>query len=446
MRTNKAKGFDLTSKDSVLVGRCEIVLKDAVSGKTTDVIKQKNTLTHALDSLYNGVPFGLGQGQISGGTFTSAVQQPVYSTALGGILLFPNALSNDLDDLYPDFDTNYPTGYASMASYTQDDSRQGTFDAVNSGALSNDYGYKYVYGWGSAYGNGRIASLALSNINCYKYFNDMTLGALVPVNEMTVDSLNHYNGYEQPIGANSRGIYYNCGQDSYGVFPDPAYVSVWEKPKFNIPILSDWRSLTKTDNFKQIWRYPDYGYFFVDDDYLYYIQVTASASASSTFKLSVIDLDDTTDVTETTHTVSAHLLSNYGYQGDTFAKVGNYIYLYKADGASVYKINLTNDADVTEITLPATTTAMYGLNVIGGNTIVGNGFVIGTDDTARASTANGALFGQFGVWAIRTKKEANNAFGASLITPYCPPKAILENAVTKTADKQMIVNYTITQE
>lgn len=445
MRTNKASGFDLKSRNSVLVGRCELILKDAKSGKISEVIKQKNTLTHALDSLYNGAPFGLGSRQISGGAYTSAIQQPVFNKGLGGILIFPNTLNNDLDDFYPDFDTNSPTGYASMESYTQDDSRQGTFDAVNSGVLNNDYGYKYVYNWGSSFGNGRISSIALSNSKCYKYFNDLTLAALTPEYIIRTQGLNQFNGYEQVIGANKRGVYYNNGQEAFGVFPDPAFVAVWKKPKFHIPILSDWTSIIKNENFERIWQYPDYGFFFIDDDYLYFVQVTASAAASSTYKLFKVDLDDTTSVTETTHTISAHLALNFGYQGDTMAKIGNYIYIYKADGASVYKINITNDADVTEIELPSATTAMYGLNVIGGNNIVGNGFIIGADDTARACVANGALFGQFGVWAIRSAKN-DNGFGASIITPYCATKANLDSPVTKTADKQMIVNYTITQE
>ena len=445
MRTNKTGGFDLKSRESVLVGRCELILKDAKSGKISDVIKQKNTLTHALDSLYNGAPFGLGSRQISGGVYTSPIQQPVYNTGLGGILLFPNALNNDLDDYYEDFDSNYPTAYASMATYTQTDVKQGHFDAINSGALVGDYGYKYVYNWGSAYGNGTIASIALSNVNCYKYFNDMTLAAPTPSTVLQALDVERYNGYQQPIGANKRGVYFNMGQGAFGAFPAPAFVACWNKPKFNIPILSNWTALLKSDNFKQIWEYPDYGFFFIDDDYLYFVQVTASAAASSSYKLFVVDLDDTTSVTETTHTISAHLLQNAGYQGDTMAKIGNYIYFYKADCSSVYKINITNDADVTEIELPSTTTAMYGLNVIAGNNIVGNGFIIGTDDTARASVANGSRFGQFGVWAIATNKS-DGGFGASLVTPYCATKAILDSPVTKNPSKEMVVNYTITQE
>ena len=433
----RTKGIDLSAKKSGLLGQAEISLIDVKSGKVTDKIKQKNTFTTALDSLYNGAPFGLGCKLITDGSYTSPVQMPLYSTALGGIMLFPNALSNNLNDYYPNFATDYPTGYASMAEYTQDDARQGAFDSVNSGEVTN--GYKYVYNWGSAFGNGRIATVSLSNIKCYKYFNDMSIAEITPESLLSESIENS----STPIGANSRGIYYNAGYGSYESFPSNPDVWVWKKPSEKIPMIENWTAITSA-NTEKVFRYPNWGYFFIDDDYLYFVQVTASSSSSSTFKLYKVDLDDYEDITETTHTVSASLATHGHVNGDIFAIRNGYMYLYKSDGTAVIKISLSSDADIDEIELPATSNRELGLCLVG-DLIIGKNFTIDTDDVVRTTVSNGVALGRFGVWTIYSAKRYSRTIGASILAPYCATKAVLENPVTKDNTKQMIVNYTVTQ-
>lgn len=438
----RTQGIDLKSKNSCLMGIAEIELRDALTGKVKEHQKKKNMLTNALDSMLNGCPYALDSTMCAGiEASVKAKQTPVINYGLGGIILFPASLGTDADMLYPDFNSNYPTGYASVESYTQEDSRQGAYDAVSSGVITG--GYKHVYTWGSSFGNGTISALALSHRNAYKYFNDINT-AVVRNDQYGSKTLrvNSINGYMNIIGANSRGIYLNNGQESYGAFPTGAKIWRWNKAVTAIDLLFD--SYSNPTELDPIWEYPAYGFFCVEEDYIYFVHVKTQGT-TSTIDFYTVDLSDNSSSKQTL-SISANLLGSGGHQSDTFAKRGNYIYLFKNDDSAIYKINITNVADVTEIALPSgiSNPHNYGMSVVKG-IIFGHGFVIGNDDTARASTGfNAKIFDSNGVWSV-VDNGANGIICGGLIAPFCATHANLENAVQKTADKQMVVNYSILQ-
>ena len=438
----KTQGIDLKSKDSCLMGVAEIELRDALTGKVKERQKKKNMLTNALDSMYNGCPYALDSIMCNGVDASVITKQtPIINYGLGGIILFPSSLGTDADMLYPDFVSNYPTGYASVESYTQDDSKQGVYDAVSSGEITG--GYKHVYTWGSSSGNGTVSAIALSHRNAYKYFNDINTAILrhEPYGSKTI-SVSSINGYMNVIGANSRGIYLNNGQGSYGSFPTGAKIWRWNKAVTAMDLLFD--SYSNPTGLDPIWQYPAYGFFCVEEDYIYFVHVTARGS-TSTIDFYTIDLADNSSSKQTL-SISADLLVNGDYQSDTFAKRGNYIYLFKNDISAIYKINITNVADVTEIALPSgiSNPKQYGMSVVKG-VIFGHGFIIGNDDIVRVSTGfNAKIFDSIGVWSI-VNHNASNWVCSGLIAPYCATHANLDTAVTKTNDKQMVINYSILQ-
>lgn len=435
------KGIDLKAKSGALMGICEVVFKDAISGKVTDKEIKKNMLTNGLTSLYNGCPYALDKAQIVGGNFAPTEQMvPVNDYGLGGIYIFPQALGNDADVLYPDYSTNPPTGFASKAAYTQMDSRQGAYDGNQSRAVTN--GWLNVYSWGSNFGNGPIASVALSHRNCYKFFDDLSIAIIKQSTNSKEIRDNSINGYMNVIGANSKGIYINNGQGSYGAFPTGAKIWRWKKHEAKLDLLMN--PYPAPTDLEAIWEYPAYGYFCVTESYIYYLRVTTSA-ATSEFTLYTIDLSDNS-ATSQSYQVVANLKTDGGYANDAFVKKGNYIYLFKNDGSAVYKINLTNTANVDEIALPAglTDPTNYGLSLVKG-IIIGNGFVIGADDVAIASSVSlGKIFDSKGVWAVRDRL-AGGAVDAVIAAPYCATHADLAEARTKQVGTELIVNYTILQ-
>lgn len=434
----QTQGIDRKSKSYALKGICEFMLKDALTGKIVDREVKENMLTNGLSSFYNGCPYALDKPTISGGNFAPTSQQvPVNDYGLGGVLLFPQALGNDPDVLYPDFASNPPTGFASKAAYVQTDSRQGAYDGNSSHTVTN--GFLNVYNWGSAFGNGTIASVALSHVNCYKFFDDLSVAVIkdaTPYKKVGVDAI---NGYMSIIGANSKAIYLNNGQGSYGAFPSPAKIWKWNKHETKLDLLiNPFDDPTALD---EIWEYPAYGYFNVTENYIYYIRVT-TAAATSAFTMYTIDLSDNS-VTSSSYTVAAYLQQHRTQNGDMFVKKGDYVYLFKYDGSSVFKIDLTDTANFSEIALPVglSNPTDWGLSLVKG-VIIGNGFVIGADDVAIQSPSLGMKIADAkGVWALM----GNNSIKAAAIAPFCATHADLGVVRTKNAGQELIVNYTVLQ-
>ena len=445
----RTQGIDFKAKNSSLMGSVEIQLKDADSGKVKEVVKQKNMFTNALDSLFNKSAFNMANmmnikpiGSLSEYQ-NEPIQTPVVDKALGGILLFPNALGSNADLLFPDFDSNYPTGYASKAEYTQDDSRQGAFNGNQSGVIPNTNSYKFVYDWGSSFGNGQIASVALSHVNCYQYFNSY---ATMLNGYSLVKTLGANSWYRRSIGINSKGLWLDSGELGYGS------IYLCRMPERKIELMYD--PMATTGTYEE--AIPDFTYsgadtlFAVNEDYVHVFKITSSSASSSTISYTKISTSDYT-VTTTTLTVSAYVTGASSQEYETCAVRGNYAYLPKNGWGSIYKINLTNVADVTEIEMPsgASTNLARGTTLCGSN-IYGYNFVIGTDDVVRVTANNnGGYYPCYldGVWCGKAYLGNTNAHSlrVDVLTPYCATHADLENAVTKTADKSMTVNYTVTQ-
>ena len=447
----KPQGIDLKAKNSALQGTTEIILKDADTGRIKEIVRQKNMFTNALDSLFNKSAFNFAN-DLTGLKWSGnapAAQTPIVNKALGGILLFPNALGNNPDLLYPDFDSNYPTGYASRAEYTQDDPRQGAFNGNLSGHIANTNSYKFVYDWGAAFGNGQIAAVALSNIKCYKYFNDLTTAV-----EGYFFSKQMVRGWNRrAIGINSKGAYYNNGEHAGA---GSLFFARFPERKIEL----EYDPMAAYSTYEE--QIPDYTYgggygafFCVDEDYIHVFTITSAAAASSTVQYDKIDVDDYT-VTTTTFTVAAYLTAAANLNVQLAAVRNGFVYLPRNGWGSIYKIDLSNAANVTEIEMPSGTNLNYGTTIAGG-IIYGYNFTIGQDDIVRKSvtTSGGNQWYRpcylDGVWCGKILAHGGGGGGevhsmfVDMITPYTATHADLETTVRKTSDKSMTVNYIVTQ-
>ncbi len=439
----RTQGIDFKAKNSSLMGSVELMLKDADSGKVKEVIKQKNMFTNALDSLFNKSCFNIANIVVSnpataGGYSGFPRQTPVINKALGGIILFPTALGNSADLLYPSFATHYPTGYASQEEYTQADSRQGAFNGSSSGIIPDTNSYKLVYDWGSSFGNGVIASVALSNINCFKYFNDSSRYVLTPLGSGAWKQF-FYDWNRRAVGVNNQGLVIISLQDNK--------LRLLKFPERKVELWFDYDATPPYVEF-EIPNFTFSGYdtwFSVKDDYIHVFKITQTG-ATSKFNYTKIDCSDWTSTTTSDIQVGANLRGAANYR-EICAVIGNYLYLPKNDNASVYKINLSNVSDVTEIELPSGATAVDGLAACGSK-VFSSSFMIGEDDIARKSdnTTTFLPVYQDGVWIAKVPFESGTyGICADVLTPYCATHADLETAVTKTADKSMTVNYTVAQ-
>lgn len=453
----KTNGIDLRARGTALQGHVKIQLKDDTTGRIVEEVEHKNFFTKALDSAYNGCPFGLdslmksGQGVVCDNQGNTANYKfgEIYNSLLGGIICFPESLGNSVDDYYPSFADNFPTAYASMADYSITDSRQGTFDGVSSGDTEN--GYRYVYNWGSNGGNGRISAVALSHINSYEYFKN-------PINMFfpKLSTANNTRGFYGTMCKTSgdKGIVTMTDKYIIVTREDGNYhrvVECHELPCFNIGLTSKYSGVTVgDDSCKWSVNLADlgFGYAVLWQIYEGYVYGICKASAgASVVKFAKINPD--TGEVEVINKTWAIPNSAGLYRG---AAIKDGYFYISSTGGKIYKCNMSNEVDVTEIECGAVdNSGLYTSDttqyIFGTNFIINDDVVVPhtTDNPIAPKTLNipYPLY-QNGVWVL-SNNGVNQTLSAQILTPYCATKANLDSPVEKTAEKQMVITYNVNQ-
>lgn len=453
----RTQGIDLKAKNSSIRGDVCLQLRDAVTGKVTFEERGHNMLTNGLNSALNGCPFGLNKVDTAytntQGTNNNFQVTPIFKQLLGGVILFPQTLGNDADLLFPSF-ANSPTGFSSMASYSQEDGRQGTFDSVSSGKITN--GYKYVHSWGSAYGNGQIASLGLAPINAHTWCYNAENAFKPTTNLDTYRTIGYYyNIQRQQTTINAigdKGILISSLATT-----SATKLSYFKTKPFAVDLFQDTAPATSTtglnDESNAEWT--------VDTG------VNLSANQPTQVQIDdtnayVISRNNNTFTVITIALASGTMTSNtYTFAGASFgsskpAMVNGYIYQAASTAGTIYKCNMSNVADISEIT-DASIKANDRLMYCGENYIYGKFFLLDvrTDDIVAFTNQYGFMTDEFwrsvpcyekGMWTIvRSSQSAETAICAVMKQWGLMTHFDLQSAVTKDASKQMVVQYSITQ-
>lgn len=453
----RTQGIDLKARNSGLHGHASIVLKDALTGKITDKVEKDNFFTMGLDSAVNGCPFGLNQQLFSNMSMAGSYANfsPIHTQLLGGITLYPQSLGSDTGVLFPPF-SNIPTGYASLDSYTQDDPKQGTYDSVSSGAITN--GYKHVYNWGSAFGNGTIASLALNPRGSHMWCKDWSKALNPTIFAGTGDTQNGIGFCGFPMWNAGDAIVAVCDNGMLWKFNDGT-TNEWRYSKiapFNIDLTNPYMFGTSNGTCADqvmipLWALSGSSYGNWDTWQFISGQLVYISRNNNTFTVTYFDMSDgSVDNTET-YTFSG---ASFGSAGGCIC--GDYLYWGSSTAGKIYKCNLNNVADITEITssnIPANSTVWY----VGTQFLYTNRGIYDTASDVFVETAQDTMAGanwihylyDNGVWLVTSSHygwyNGNRRLGATMKNWACMTHANLENAVTKAADKQMVVNYSIIQ-
>jgi hypothetical protein len=378
---------------------------------------------------------------------------PIFSQLLGGVILFPSALGNDPDLLFPSF-SNTPTAYSSVESYQQTDSKQGTFDSVSSGEIQN--GIRFVHSWGSSYGNGTIASLGLAPRNAHVWCKDVP-SMIKPNNGFTGGF------YAQGYCHGTARIVYAMNKD-YIIVGDGSWNPVMRcfrntAPDINIKLPYTGSDLFTTDTYTIdgvdidgcLWTNNNMGISYFNGynmqivgSYVYTIIPSGSTITVNKFNLS----DGTLASTDT-----------YNFSGCTFGSPSaciydGYLYCVKNGGGVIYKCNMSNTADVTEIADASIESGCHVWNlgtnfiytwdgILDGDSDV---FVPFTSATKFYKAANHTFYPLYEdkMWIVAFA-YANQSIGATMKQWGLMTHYDLQNSATKTADKQMIVTYDVTQ-
>lgn len=453
----KRNGIDIKAKNTGLHGSVTIQFGDPITGKIVDEVKHDNFFTDALDSILNGCPWGLNNFSMMGVNVNADANTDtrigqIFDTLLGGVALFPQSLGDSLDSIYAPF-TNLPTAYASKASYTASNPKQGVFNGVESGPLQNPNGYQYVYDWNTSQGTGTIASVALMHKNAYEYFGN---GIKMMFPQFSNNNSDNPRGYYGYIAA---GIWNGCiAADDSGVLlasndDNLKHVRFFKIRPFDLQMLSktngsvmptdtpDWE-LTVTGDGVPSWEFYD--------GYLYCILKNTNNTADTT----IIKINKATG--SIIETITRRWDINLTTSRCHFALKNGYLYGGATVAGKICKCSLSSNSDCDYIECDAVaneslcthqnTDFIYGCNIIVNNDIVqplspamANINVTGT------AGANRIVY-QNGVWIVTASRPYNINLSAQICTPYLATKNNLAEAKNKTANKTMKVIYTVTQQ
>lgn len=450
----KAQGIDLKAKNTALHGNVKLQFRDGVTDKIVDEVEHKNFFTSALNQMFNQCPWGLNNTSLMGKGAIADTNTPtslgnIYDIPLGGIMLFPQSLGEDVDDIFPNWETNQPVAYASRAEYTVSNSKQGTFNGVESAMLSN--GYRYVYDWSTSNGNGQIASVALSHKNCYNYFED-GINILFPKHSSTsADTGRGYFGVPSIGNAEFNGVIAECDEGMLYVDRDASYSKVrfYNIRPYDIQLLGNTSGIVTAD--EALWSntfsfqgYPNPSYVF-EGGYLW--AIFRNAGANQTAKILKIS-KDTGEVLETTEVRWNYDLCSANY---SYGLKNGYVYAGSRSAGKIFKCSITDANDVTEI--PCDAVANESISTTENSDIIfGYSFMIkdGVLTNYKTKCPNLSISNHItylkGLWVVSNNRVyRDKSFSAQILTPYCATKCNLDEVKTKTADRTMKVIYTVTQ-
>lgn len=467
-------------------GETTIQLFDATSGRLVEEHHDTNMVTHAVRDLLAMDPLGMRNLATMNSNFPV---MPLCPNAIGGVLLFPSTLTEDADQYYAP-PSNVPTGYAAAESYTGSDPKRGQYNASESAKLSN--GYRFVFDFPTDRGNGTISAVSLTSL----------LGA------------RRYTGSNYDSGSDTSYWYKNLAAGTGGAYSDSSTLpGGWQNDVLyaasvtgqtttqsgtptTTPVKWTTRTLhastlglnqtakdendpssstiTLNANYYQAWsggkQYADSGW---DHDKFYVWAYAGNSSGSASIKLATINAGT---LAERTLTVAAQLA---GYDTGTLlgrAAVSNgYLYAFNHALTGIYRINLSDESDVTLITpldssgyVPSGrpgllynpygdgTLITYLLNstsyvkIIRGTTCENlgandyRGYLIGYDSfPSIGRSAPVHSWGPYQLWA--NSYSPYNGLYLFVRTPYLATINNLSTPVTKTSDRTMKVTYTITE-
>ena len=344
-----------------LHGHAKLELFDAETKKLVQKVENDNLVTEALGRLVNlvaGTSSDIGN-----------LVMPVATRALGGIMLFDGELEESASNCA------FPTGVSLVGwgnrGVNTDNTKRGSLNALESGEIGG--GYRSVWDFGTSQANGRICSAALTNQAANPFIGHADYAMHQPLG---TDGLalwpytTFYNDGEYAYGAGGSGSYTQSTDSSTGVttYYHTITVSIYKErvpleayKVADAPGAADYPaelvttrtfSITTTDGVLPQYNYPHYAAMNGHDGYLYFVFTNGSSSSSAgttAYYFTMKYGDGSFDASG----VTAVTLPGVAAARMCGTVSGGYMYLISYDRHSVYKVNLSNTADISQVALPA---------------------------------------------------------------------------------------------
>lgn len=462
-----------------LKGKMIMELTD-VNTAEVETVAEENMVTNSINNILGYNPMGV---FYEAGDGTNVVKWgtsflPVCPNLIGGILLYSKTIDENSDNIYTLSD-NMPVAYASNDVNSTANLARGSLNLTESKALDN--GYKFVWEFTPSQGNGTIAAVALTSayggMNAYgSAVNDATV-------LQTIKSVRHVTAmtraqtmllYEAAEVNFEENYLVSITFENTGVRIRKVHIPIFtiginEKlDDTTVTILED--KVIQPGQFKFLGSYTKYGEFMDGGDgYWYGFSNEANASGNTTMlwiKISKADYSFTEGnwTLSNAKLVEAGKRNNSSTYADRYVKCcirRGFLYVPAYDKNGIYKINLSNSADVTLLAFGFTSkfkplcdsgTCEVYLTLIG-DLIIGGDFQITVSDKI-IQTLGGAKSYYLATPLFQYKNFLlgwGGSYGSDyrtiyLLTPYLATINNLSSAVVKTVDKTMKITYTLTQE
>ena len=312
-------------------GHIQIELKNEKSGKV-DVYEQDNMVTSAVAKVLGLVTNTCGSGDVSGNPMYNLL--PIGEKALGGIFLFDGKLEESADNVHL-------TGSAGHEANTES-KLIGSLNVAESGRT--DAGYVNTWEFTTAQANGVIASLALThcrggadpfNQTIYPVFYAYSEEAYIPIAHNTRESMIYLYKDGKVY---SKHIYGNVIRVGSPYFEETKEIFDFA---FANPTYSSWQISDGYDGYL-------YAVYFIGSDTpkTINIRVRKVKIADSSFREESEQSFSVDNIMPCSSRISTS--SNARFNRLCAISKG-YLYVIRIDKKAVYKIDLSNIADVKEI-------------------------------------------------------------------------------------------------
>ena len=461
-----------------LHGHTKITLHDVKTGKD-EIIEKDNLVTNAVADIYASNFFGA----------MDYTEVTPLRDMFGGVLCFEDPLTESAANTTPPCEAdNKLTAHAGQTPHNTASPTRGN----PNGALSVEVpgGFKFVWEFMTSQGNGQISALALCHKwggdiglkpiaaeideSLMKFISNRTKTSIVNTSSLHEDFVTFYNAVISADLANETGIHvYLDGSTS----SDTLIVSEVKlrtlKQDVNGALgqadLDTAHTVTLTRSFDK-----RYCAICTDGTYIYVIQ--PNSNGGNTLYIDKVSMSTWTasdaSITDASLSLAYNNKGSYSNNNPYPNRViicDDYVYWPKSGNLTFYKINLSTPADITELT----STLEEQIDEVFGQTEISDGLVLGANyiingskvypvtlaDRRFVSTTYAAVMSnapqrlvkcgsKFLAWAYGYDGTYpfNVYFGDGFPVCYLATIQNLENAVTKTPDKTMTIEYTITIE
>ena len=461
-----------------LKGKMVLELTDEATGEV-ESITEENMVTEAVNDILGMNPMGVfySEERLADVLAWNGTLLPICPNMIGGILLFPKALEEDAAHIY-ESSGNLPVAYASNNVNTTADTARGSLNQSESKALEN--GYKFVWEFTPSQGNGTIAAVALTSAQGGQGGYGSLVGdagAFLQIKKLDIGSLGNaeqavlFEAVEMDF---EKDLLYSVAFEDSSVRVRKVRIPIFsiglneKMDDSTYTVLED--HAVQVENFQFLGSYTKYGEFLDGQDGYWYGFSNEANSSGNARLLWVKVSKEGYSMTEGEWTLSNAKLMAVGERNMTGSSPerkcrccmrGGYLYVPANDKKGIYKINMSNSADVSLIDFGFTSkmkplcdsgTCELYLALVG-DLIVGGDFQVTVDDkvvqtqgSARLGSAATPLF-QYKQFLVGWGGSYGNEYRYMyLLTPYLATINNLSSAVVKDANKTMKITYTLTEE